>query len=211
MRLTLERSFFLKPSDMLIPSSIDPTLAAGYIRAPHRSERWEYLCFRGKASKPVVHYSIKTKEQAEAEVARFYEQEARNLAWKAERREAQKIERQKSKAEFAGIPGSVFVQSWGWEQTNITAFQMVRRISASTIEAVEISLEVDGKEWAGAMSDHVKPCPISQAEAEADPEKIIMRISGTESVLVPRTEGYSWGRNAQLWDGKRAFYRSWYA
>lgn len=43
------------------------------------------------------------------------------------------------------------------------------------------------------------------------PDKIRMRISGTDSVNVPGTEGYQSGRCAYLWDGKSDYYRSWYA
>lgn len=213
MRFRIERSFYVRPTDQPVPSELDPSVAVAYIRQSQtsRGDRWEYLCFRGRAAKPAAHYLAKSKEQAVSEIVKFYQDEAQRLARMAQRREQRKADHAKAKAEFAGKPGSIYVQSWGWEQTNITAFQMVRRVSQSTIEAVRIGLDVADGEWKGPMSDHVTPCQIPQAEAEADPEKIIMRIAGPDSVLVPRTEGYAWGRHANQWDGRRAYYRSWYA
>jgi len=209
MRFTLDRSFYLKDTDQVVPSPLDQAQAVAYLR--QSGERWVYLCFRGKAAKPVYHYSTRSREAAEKAIAEFYQEEARRAQFKVERHQQRKADKEKAKAEFLGKPGSVFVQSWGWEQTNVNAFQMVRRLSPSAIEAVEIGLAIDGEAWTGPMADHVIPCPVSQDLAEASENKIVMKVSSVDAVQVPGTKGYEWGRSAILWDEKRNYYRSWYA
>lgn len=209
LRFRFDRSFYLQASETPYPSTLDAAVAVAYLRAP-RSEggRWSYICFRGKQAKPVSHFSARSQEQAEKAIQDFYAEEIRILEGKAQRAQSLKEARAKAKAEFQGVPGSVFVQSWGWEQTQVDAFQMIRRVGSDKIEVVEIDLVVI--EGTGPMSDSVQPEPLSQEEAEQRP-RLVMRISGVDDVLVPKTEGCSWGRHAHLWDGRRAYHRSWYA
>ena len=114
-----------------------------------------------------------------------------------------------AKQNFEGKPGSVFVHSWGYDQTNVDCYQMVKRQSESLIIAVEVGLAtVDGSE--GMMSCSVLPVPLTQEEAEAVVKAgggLRMFIRGTQVVKIPGKHG----GQAGLWDGKRDYYNSWYA
>lgn len=209
MRLSVPREFYIAPSDIKTPSASLPEEVAIAYLSGRENGRFVYKCFQGKAAKPVRHFIARDEMAARDAIAAFYAAVEKSMAIKLEWKEARKVERTKAKADFKGQPGSVFVQSWGWEQTQVDAFQMVRRLSPSKIEAVKIGTEFTSA--TGPMSDEVKPAPLPQEEAEARAEKIVMTITSPASVRVPGTQGYSWGSDASLWDGKRAFHRSWYA
>jgi hypothetical protein len=198
------RSWWLRPGDQLIASDLSPETASAYLRI-REDGAVEYLCFRGRASKPCEHFRARNREHAVKMISQFYCQVALREMQVAARRKDRQNFRATAKANFRGIPGSIFVQSWGWEQTNITCFQMIRRISNSKIEAVEIGLQ-ETDESAGPMSDHCQPVLLPMPDAEKLP-RIVMTINGVESVRVPGAESYSWGRSAELWDGKRSYYR----
>ena len=93
--------------------------------------------------------------------------------------------------------GDIYVASWGWEQTNIDAYQVVAKKGA-TVTLREIGLEsIEGSE--GYMSDRVRP--VKDAFIGGEFKK---RITGKSINIdevryaIPAEEGAD-------------FYRSWYA
>jgi hypothetical protein len=94
--------------------------------------------------------------------------------------------------------GDIYVASWGWEQTNIDAYQVVARKGA-TVTLREIGLEsIEGSE--GFMSDRVRP--VKDAFIGNEFKK---RITGAHINIDDV-------RMASLvTESEKDFYRSWYA
>lgn len=79
------------------------------------------ICFRGKAVKPVWHYSFRTEEKMLEKIAETLRQETDFVGRKAKRREEKKA----ACASHDVKPGDIFRASWGYDQTNIDYYQIV--------------------------------------------------------------------------------------
>lgn len=113
--------------------------------------------------------------------------EERKVARAAARKEAQESVKE----------GDIFVASWGWEQTNVDAYQVVDKKGATvTLRAIGLRT-IEGSE--AYMSDRVVPVP-NAFIGEAFTKRITGRgINITEcQYATPAEEG-------------KDFYRSWYA
>jgi len=116
-------------------------------------------------------------------------------AYKAERKAKRAAERAAAKENVT--VGDIFVASWGWEQTNVDAYQVVTKKGA-TVTLREIALKsVEGSE--GFMSDRV--VPVKDAFIGEEFKK---RITG-------RGINISDCQYATLAEEGKDFYRSWYA
>jgi len=116
-------------------------------------------------------------------------------AYKAERKAKRAAERAAAKENVK--EGDIFVSSWGWEQTNVDAYQVVAKKGA-TVTLREIALcSIEGSE--GFMSDRVKP--VKDAFIGEEFKK---RITG-------RGINISDFQYASPMGDREDFYRSWYA
>ena len=94
--------------------------------------------------------------------------------------------------------GDIYVASWGWEQTNIDAYQVVAKKGA-TVTLREIGLEsVEGSE--SYMSDRVRPVKDAFIGGE-----IKKRITG-KHINIDDVRMAS-----PVTESEKDFYRSWYA
>jgi hypothetical protein len=101
------------------------------------------------------------------------------------------------KAQESVKEGDIFVASWGWEQTNVDAYQVVEKKGASVVLR-EIALQsIDGSE--GFMCDRV--VPVKDAFIGQEFKK---RITG-------RGINIDDVRYASPAEEGKDFYRSWYA
>lgn len=154
--------------------------------------------YTGKRNKPNFRYRYRnTKEAVNA---------INNLITAAEARvesdRQRKIEDTRIKKElFNQVEiGSIFVSSWGYDQTNVDAFQVVEKKGSATLVLREIGLsrvpDSDG-------FDCCKVIPMKDSFLEnSEPfEKRINRYGISMS-------SYS---SASLWDGESDYYKSWYA
>lgn len=95
------------------------------IRSTDRKDRPCLTIFKGRSAKPVANYYYPSYERREEAIAK----------WKviADSAEELKIQRKKEKKE-AGTPksevGTIFVDSWGYDQTNVDYYQIIERPSA---------------------------------------------------------------------------------
>jgi len=120
-------------------------------------------------------------------------------AYKAERA-AEKKERIEM-ARNSVIVDDIFVSSWGYEQTNVDAFQVVEKKGNASVVLRPIACRaVEGTEISHGMAQNVVPVH----NAFIGEETITKRI--TEYGI--KINSYS---SAFQWDGKREFYNSWYA
>jgi hypothetical protein len=112
--------------------------------------------------------------------------------------------------------GSVLYSSWGYDQTNVDFYQVVRT-SASSVWVVPMRKHCEA---AGFMSGHVVPTEpiLSRVVHKRNSEGGIYYGESEEVEVKPAM--YRWNKNgyarisyseyAQVWDGKPK-YQSWYA
>lgn len=107
--------------------------------------------------------------------------------------------------------GTVFVSSWGYEQTNVTAYEVVSHHGKATLGLRRIAVEPasNGKSqpydgWAGT----VKPVPGRYVHDELVKRRPLPKAStyrGAPTVKLPGDH------HAEPWDGERVYYKSSYA
>lgn len=206
---TLTREFYIaKDSQKVTSNKLSEESAVCYVSVT-ATGRVNVQFFIGKQSKPDKYLAYKSRESANAAIEAFFDNLVRVYEYKQKEKERQKLAKQQAKAEFLGTPGSVFVASWGYEQTNVDAYQMTRRINNQTIEVVEIGFEHLTEESRGysSMAEQVKPLPVS-AEKAATMPKLLARITSKNGIQVANKRSAG---DADLWDGKESYYHSWYA
>jgi hypothetical protein len=79
------------------------------------------ICFRGKAFKPVWHYSFRTQEAMRKSIDETLAAEMDAVERKAKRQAEKKL----ACASHDVKPGDIFRASWGYDQTNIDYYQVV--------------------------------------------------------------------------------------
>lgn len=97
--------------------------------------------------------------------------------------------------------GDIFVDSWGWEQTNIDLYQVVSKPSAKTLIVREIATErVEGSEMSHGMA-----CDVRAVVGEFIGEEKKVRVNSYGGF---KTSSYS---SATPTTADRHHYCSWYA
>lgn len=206
---TLTREFYIHASSKKVISDKLPEESAVCYIVESTNGRVNVQFFIGKQSKPDKYLAYKSLESATTAIEAFFDNLIRVYEYKQQEKERQKLARQTAKAEFQGKIGSVFVASWGYDQTNVDAYQLTARINNQTVEVIEIGFEhipfnTDGH---SSMAENVKPVPVS-AEIAATRPKLFARITTKNSIQVA---GKGSAGNADLWDSARIYYHSWYA
>ena len=108
--------------------------------------------------------------------------------------------------------GAIFYTSWGYEQTNIEWFEVVK----TTAKTVTLRRIAGAREYCGAMDGYTKPCPGSYVDDfKFDDDE---NANGIRRIV----KNYGWGnedswsckidevRHAHLWDGKPKHFSEWY-
>jgi hypothetical protein len=203
---TLTREFYIAKNSKIVASpDIPQEKAVCYIIEQNGKALVQF--FVGKQSKPSKYLAYRDLNSATKAIEAFYQNMLDVIEYKERQKQEQKQAKINAKANFAGVPGSVFVASWGYEQTNVDAYQMTRRINNQTIEVVEIGFESIPREGLSPMAENVRPIPIS-AEVAATKPKLLARIAAENRIQVT---GKNSSGNADLWDTKEVYYHSWYA
>ena len=135
----------------------------------------------------------------EARMIQYCEEFLAGLDRAAKYKEERKIARANARKEAIANAkeGDIYVASWGWEQTNVDAYQVVAKKGASVVLR-EIALQsVEGSE--GFMSDRVVPVKDVFIGGEFK-KRIAGKYINIDNVRMacPAEEG-------------KEFYRSWYA
>ena len=140
-------------------------------------------------------FSFRSEKRMFEHCADYLKSLARAEEFKAERKAKRAAERAESVANVK--EGDIYVASWGWEQTNVDAYQVVAKKGA-TVTLREIALcSVEGSEQ--FMADRVKPVKNEFIGAEFK-----KRITG-RSINISSCE------TASPMGDREDFYRSWYA
>lgn len=144
------------------------------------------------------HYRFSTKDRLIKYVTWFIEDKIRAKEIRAKRKEERKI-REKKEAEHVKV-GDIFVDSWGYEQTNVQMYQVVDKPTASTVVVREIGTQiVEGSEMPHGMACHVVAVPNAFV---GGPMK--KRLVGSQF----KTRSFSHARKT---DVEKMHYKSWYA
>jgi hypothetical protein len=148
------------------------------------------IAYRGKANRPALHFSYRSEESRSEHVERFFTGAKLTQETKAARRQERAEQR---KAGHGAIVGTIFYTSWGYEQTNVDFFEVVKFTHGSiTVRQIE----QDCKET-GFMCGHATPRP--------------GKFAGGEQRSMFTGRGFKHdGHSLMLWDGKPK-YSSWYA
>ncbi len=143
------------------------------------------VAFHGKASKPVWHYSYADEGGRERAIKIFFEARRRVAAMRAERRAD-------AKRPHTMEVGHVLVASWGYEQTNVSFFQVTALVGTRTVEVRAIGQ--------GDASTGREPWATGKAVPAIDRftgEPMRRRVNGCHrSVRIDDV------RTAHLWDGR---------
>lgn len=145
------------------------------------------------------HYRFQTAERMMEYVENFIEKHVNYLQRREEEKQQRKIKAQLLAAQVN--VGDIFVDSWGWEQTNVDFYQVVAKPSAKTVIVREIASErVEGSEMSHGMACDVRAVP--NAFIGEEQKKRIDNYGGF------KTRSFSCARPTTA-DTKH--YNSWYA
>jgi hypothetical protein len=99
--------------------------------------------------------------------------------------------------------GSIFVWSWGWEQTNLDFFQVIEKKTKSVIVREIAQETVEGSTYSHGIADNrvaVKDAFLKDSK----PQRKVLKFMQGRPYL---HQEYGW---CELWDGTPQ-YSSWYA
>lgn len=161
-----------------------------------RAGRWCALGYAGTAYRPAFHFTFRSAERREQYIADWLKSQRATVA----SREARAAQRKAAAARGHDLQvGDVLYSSWGYEQTNIDFYQVVRVVSLRSVELRELTQQVTETGNMCGTATAVKDSFRAGAPA------LIKRADGCS---VPRLGGCR--RAATKWNG-HPLYCSWYA
>lgn len=138
-----------------------PNAIVHYSAVPVRGLIWA-MYFKGKSSKPVHNWLVKP-EQFQKSVDKFFNAVQSSTAAKVERRASIAASQMQAHAGIA--VGTVLVQTWGYDQTNVDFYQVVA-VLPKTLRVRPIGKNY--RESPGLfMAGYATPCPGHYAGAAA--------------------------------------------
>jgi hypothetical protein len=146
--------------------------------------------FSGRRAKPVWHYAFRTEPERTVQISRFFTAERERTKARAERDEARRRPHSLEK-------GDILTASGGWEQTTVYFYQVLRVVSAHSVEIRQLESLVT-PHGPQAMSGTTVPEP---GRFSGPGRKV--RADSRHEIRIER------GLVAQRWDGKPRFC-SWY-
>ena len=205
MRFTHSRDFYIPKNSEEIRASDSTAVAylAKYDGKVSSQPYWRAVAFSGKRNKPDWNYLFRSEEQARAHIQQHADSRKASDKLRAERHAA----RYNVRAADHFSVGDLLYTSWGYDQTNIEFFKVVRVLDKS-VEVVAIGgREVPGT--AGFMSCSVTPDPdviLTGWQAEDNGIKRVQGgCNGEASVRIHR---HSNGYKIKLGQNRHC---SWYA
>jgi hypothetical protein len=146
--------------------------------------------FSGRRAKPVWHHAFRTEQERSGQISRFFTAERERTKARAEREEARR-------RPHALKSGDILTASGGWEQTNVYFYEVLRVVSARSVEIRQLESLVT-PHGPQAMSGTTVPEP---GRFTGPSRKV--RADSRHEIRIER------GLVAQPWDGKPRFC-SWY-
>jgi len=149
------------------------------------------VAYIGKAGNSAWHFRFPNAEQRQQRIDLFFNGLTQSAQMKADRR----AERTKP---HTLTTGDIVINSWGWEQTNVDFYEVIKA-TKNFVELRNIgSQSVEGSTLAHGMADYVVANP------EAKGENVTRHRADVNGYV-----NFKHGSGGK-WDGK-PHYRSWYA
>lgn len=101
------------------------------------------IAFAGRATNPAFHYSFASQISAQNRLAAWLKQQEDRAAAKAATKAAAK------EIPITLVVGDVLVCSWGYEQTNVDYFQVIKMVGKASVEVRPIASETADDEAIG--------------------------------------------------------------
>lgn len=155
------------------------------------------LIWKPRASKPFGHYSFRSIEQMEDHIIKAIE----HMKVHDEQTQRYKAQRQGTPEMLASVtPGMIFYSSWGYDQTNIDFYQIIRVTGKMAV--IQELAQFDPANASGHGMDSSMCMPLKDRFRGEAMEK---RIQFSDGKPCFRIASYAY---ASLWDGKAKNY-SW--
>lgn len=151
--------------------------------------------FSGRRSKPDFHFRFKTVERLEEYVSKYLKSKIDAQKYKLEQADKKKAFINPLKV------GDIVYSSWGWEQTNVTFYQIVESIGRITVKVRRIAGKVVDQGNNGFMSGSV----IARKDEFLGSEILTKRVSPLGDRCCITINSYE---TAFPWDGKPKDYTS---
>lgn len=157
--------------------------------------RFRLLCFVGRAVNPTLHVYFKTADERSSYLASYRDRMLKAVA----DRKASVAQRKTARLAAHSLKlGDILYSSWGYDQTNVNFYQVVRVNGRNTVTVREIhSSIVSGGD--GGPTQHVVAVPNSFVDNASGyrSKPLTRRVDGrNNSININSSE---W---ANLWDGK---------
>ena len=148
MRLHLERDFYIPKDSVPVQDPNSTAIAYCYQREGGKPGA---VMFTAKIAKPAWHYTFKSEEQRDQYIAAYFRQTQEREQGKVRRKELKK----KAAAEFVNPykVGDLLHSSWGYEQTNVEFFQVLK-VGPRSLQIRQIGCE---SRDTGFMSGQARP------------------------------------------------------
>jgi hypothetical protein len=127
---------------------------------------YSVTAFCAKRQKPDLHIYCKLALARESEVRRFFESRRLSIELKAKTRD-------QNKPNNRLVVGQVLTGAWGYDQTNVEAWQVIALVGAVTVKIQRVGLMATKS--TGDMSGYVIPCP---NQFTTPPEVLTKRVFG---------------------------------
>ncbi|MFA7254421.1 MAG: hypothetical protein WC107_07800 [Patescibacteria group bacterium] len=144
--------------------------AAAVVAYCYQSDRGPaFVAYKGRQSKPARFYAFPNEERRDANLAEFVKMETEREDWKRARREA-----------GHGLAvGDIVYSSWGYEQTNVDFFEVIRVPSGRSAVVRKIEQEII-ESAPGSMSGKTTPKP---GQFEATAKEATHRAAGLHTLI----------------------------
>jgi hypothetical protein len=151
------------------------------------------VAFCGKRQKPDLNFIYRSEKARDQAVAGYFKSRRGSLESTALRRADRTAQANRLEV------GTVLTGSWGYDQTNVEAWQVVELVGKMTVKLRKVALTNAGGEGGSAMSEMVIPCP----DQFAGDEVVTKRVKYGNCVSLDHC-------SLSPWEG-RPLYSSWYA
>jgi hypothetical protein len=187
--MKLTREYFIPQGAMKVCHKLSDAVAYAYT---DKQARPCVRVFFGKQAKPAANHYYRSEAEREAHVAKIFAQRAEVVARKQEWGDERK-------AAGRGLSaGDILSSSWGYDQTNVDFYKVLRLVGEKSVELVKIGSKRCDRESGNSMADY---CTADPSNVIGEP-MIRRALNGQVSI-----NDY---KRASRWDGREE-YRSWYA
>jgi len=189
-RTTLERHHYVPEG--VTPLKADDTKTEMYLYEDETGRPCA-TAFKGRSKKPNLHCRYPNPEIRAANIERFLDKIRTEQAAKKKRTE------QRFKQHNLSV-GDILVSSWGWEQTNVDFYKVVKSVGKCTVEVVRVASEEAYDETFNSLAMQGKKRPVVNT-ALSQPQRLRVDMSnGTAAITVGHRQF------ARPWNGKPMFY-----